>query len=181
MKQYSIKELKDEYKRLGYDWERFSIVGIRSKKDEYDRYDDLIGIIEYDNIFWFKGTTNPGAHWLHNFINPKGTAVLVPNQYKDTYQLDLHQGKYLALCQRSPVSVYRDTNKNKVSDETGVIEKGLFGINIHRSNSNIASILIGKYSAGCQVLSNPKDFDNLIKKCKSSSRKTFTYTLLREF
>ena len=49
--------------------------------------------------------------------------------------MDLHRGKYLALCQRKPVSVYRDNDKDKRYDlKDKTIDTGLFGINIHKSS-----------------------------------------------
>lgn len=181
MKRYNIEELKKEYKRLGYKWIDFSLVGIRSTADQPDKFDDLIGLIENNTITWFTGTTNPGVHWLHNVLSTKGCALLKPNQYIDTYQISLHQGKYEALCQRKNVTVYRDNDKDNFSEETAVTETGLFGINIHRANPNVMSIINGKYSAGCQVLNNPKEFNQLLQKCKDSKLKSFTYTLLKEF
>lgn len=181
MKNYTIEELKDEFESNGYKWFDFHIVGVRSKADVPDKFDDLIGLVENGEVKWFPATTNPGIYWLKNLLNPKGTAVLKANQYIDTYQLALHQGKYKALCQRKNVTVYRDANKNDKSEETNVIETGLFGINIHRSNEKFTSILNGKYSAGCQVFSKPKDFNYVIERCDKSKLISFTYTLLKEF
>ena len=114
-------------------------------------------------------------------LNPKGTALLKPNQYVDTWQIGLHQGKYEALVQAKPVDVYRDKNLNDLAEETSSIDRGLFGLNIHRASETITSKLIDKWSAGCQVLNNPVDFKELLHECKLSGKKTFTYTLLREF
>ena len=181
MKHYTKLELKNEFFRLGYSWFPFQIVGIRSKADTPNKFDDLIGLIENDTITWFTGTTNPGVHWLKNLLNPKGAALLKPNQYVNTWKLDLHQGKYLALCQRKNVVVYRDGDKDDFSEETATTETGLFGINIHRANAGLVSQLVDRYSAGCQVLNDPKDFEYLIKRCQVSKLKEFTYTLLKEF
>ena len=114
-------------------------------------------------------------------MNTKGAALLKPNQYVNTWKLDLHQGKYLALCQRKNVVVYRDGDKDEFAEETAVTETGLFGINIHRSNPSAISSIIDKWSAGCQVLNNPSDFTYLIDRCKATKQKDFTYTLLKEF
>ncbi len=181
MKQYSILELKNEFHKLGYKWLPFQIIGVRSKADSPDKFDDLIGLVENDTITWFTGTTNPGVHWLKNLLNKLGSALLKPNQYLDTWKLDLHQGKYLALCQRKPVTVYRDADKDNFSEETAVVTTGLYGINIHRANPNAISSIISSWSAGCQVLNNPKDFDYLIKRCQVSGLKDFSYTLLKEW
>lgn len=181
MKNYKIDDLKFQFAKLNYKWLPFHIVGIRSDANSPDKFDDLIGLVEKDNLVWFSGTTNPGTHWLKNLLNPKGAALLKPNQYLNTYQLGLHQGKYLALCQRKPVTVYRDANKNTFAEETAVTDSGLFGINIHRANHSAVSTIIDKWSAGCQVLNDPIDFNFLIKRCKESGLKEFTYTLLKEF
>ena len=181
MKNYSIEDLKSEFEKLNYKWLDFQVIGVRSKEDLPNKFDDLIGLVENNNITWFTGTTNPGVYWLLNLLNNKGTAILKPNQYIDTWQLALHQGKYLALCQRKPVTVYRDSNKNDKSEETNIVETGLFGINIHRANPSAISQLNDKWSAGCQVINNYKDFDYLISECKKSQLKDFTYTLLKEF
>ena len=181
MKQYTISELKKEFKRLGYQWLNFHIVGIRSNANAKNKFDDLIGVVDFDEIHWFSGTTNAGTHWLQNLMNPKGCAVLVPNQYKDTYRIGLHLKKYKALVQSKVVKVYRDKNFNDIAEENGLIDTGLFGINIHRANPSIVSVLIDKWSAGCQVLNSPKDFNKFMALCEESGLEEFNYTLLREF
>ncbi len=114
-------------------------------------------------------------------MNPKGAALLKPGQWDDCWQIGMHQGKYEALTQCAPVTVFRDGNKNDVAEESATTETGIFGINIHRANPSIVSKLIDKWSAGCQVLNDPKQFAELLGKCKKSGFKKFTYTLLKEF
>ncbi len=182
MKKYSYAELEAEFKRLGYSWPDFHLIGIRSKANVNNKFDDNFYIVQgpllHDPVTC---TTNPGRHWLLNLMNPKGTAVLKPGQYVDTWKLGLHRGKYEALVQRKPITVYRDIDKDENAEEQGVEDTGLFGVNIHRANPNAISSLIEKWSAGCQVLNNPKDFAKLIKLCRDSGKESFTYTLLREF
>ena len=93
----------------------------------------------------------------------------------------MHQGKYKALVQAKPITVYRDNNKNDLAEENGKEDTGMFGINIHHDNSSAISTIIDKWSAGCQVLNDPEQFKPLISSCETSGRKAFTYTLLREF
>jgi len=181
MKNYTISELKSEFSKNSYSWYNFQIVGIRSKANKPNQFDDLIGVIANDKITWFTGTTNPGTHWLKNLLNPKGTAMLKPGQYIDSYQLGLHQNKYEAFVQAKPITVYRDGDKDDIAEETKVTETGFFGINIHRANDKLVSKLIDKWSAGCQVLNNPDDFKELLHQAKLSGKKLFTYTLLNEF
>lgn len=181
MKQYTIAELIAEFKKHNYQFPNFHLVGIRSKANKPNEFDDLIAVINNNEINWYTCTTNPGQYWLLNLANPKGAALLKPGQYKDSWQIGLHQGKYEALTQCKPISVYRDKDKDNLAEETLTIDTGMFGINIHRANPSLISKLIDKWSAGCQVLNDPKQFNELLTKCKQSGLKQFTYTLLNEF
>jgi hypothetical protein len=181
MKQYSIPELKKEFTRLGYTWFNFQFIGIRSKANLPNQFDDLFGVVDGDRVTWYSCTTNPGTHWLKNLLNKNGTALLKPNQYVNTWKLGLHQGKYEAFVQCKPVTVYRDADMDEVAEETIKTETGMFGINIHRANETVISKIIDKWSAGCQVLNNPADFKWIKELAKSKKQPEFTYTLLREF
>lgn len=181
MKKYTVSELKKEFKNLGYEFPKFHIVGIRSKANVPNEFDDLIGIVNGDSISWYTGTTNPGTHWLKNLMNPKGTALLKPGQYKDSWKIGLHRGQYKALVQCRSITVYRDKDLDAIAEETAITDTGLFGINIHRANPNWASKFIDKWSAGCQVLNNPKEFGAFMATCESANQNYFTYTLLKEF
>ena len=130
-------------------------------------------------------TTEPGISFMKNPSNAKGAAILVPGQYRGVYAVDLHRGKYKALCQRlGAVKVYRDNNKDDIYNLNPIkIDKGWFGINIHRSNGTWTRETVDNYSAGCQVFSNPKDFlsfMNIIEKSKAIYGNKFTYTLINE-
>jgi len=181
MKQYTIAELKNEFAKHKYSWFPFHFVGVRSKANKPNQFDDLFGVIENDTIKWYTCTTNAGTHWLKNLLNRKGTALLKPNQYVDTWEIGLHQGKYKAFRQCKPVEVYRDADKDDIAEETSIIDKGIFGINIHRANEKFISRLVDKWSAGCQVLNSPTDFAEVLKKAEDTKQKYFTYTLLKEF
>lgn len=181
MKKYSYTELEAKFAELGYQWPTLHIVGVRSKANEKNKFDDMIYLINGPMMQIFSGTTNPGTHWLKNLMNPKGCAVLKPGQYVDSWKLGLHQGKYKALTQAKPITVYRDNNKNDLAEELGKEDTGMFGINIHHANSSAVSSIIDKWSAGCQVLNDPKEFASLLAACEKSGKSAFTYTLLREF
>ena len=167
-----------------------NIIGIRNS-DTCNRitnhYDDLITISYMKGNKWkyfqWPATTDPGKYWMDHPLNNKGCAILVPNQYRGIYEIDKHRGKYYALCQRlGSVEVYRDGNENDVYDlEPEEIDKGYFGINIHRSSAYNTTTEIDKYSAGCQVFSNPLDFKEFMHIVKEASRfwgNKFTYTLI---
>jgi len=178
---YTIAELKKEFLKLKYDWFPFHIVGIRSKENKPNVFDDLIGVVVNDSIKWYSCTTNAGTYWLNHPMNVNGTAVLKCNQYIDSWALGLHQGKYKALRQIKKVEVWRDNDKDSLSEEQGKIDSGLFGINIHRANINGESVLVDKWSAGCQVINNSSNFKDFISLCEKSKQNFFTYTLLSEF
>jgi hypothetical protein len=176
----NLQSLKDTFAIKGYQWENFHLIGVRSKDYVPNTFCDNIYLIDGDKAYSFHATTRPGRHWLLNLLNPKGTAVLKEGQYKNSWRLGLHQGKYTALVQAAPVTVFRDANKDEKADAVGVVDTGIFGINIHRANQNMISKIVDKWSAGCQVIQDPTDFNFLIKKCRDSGKGVFTYTLLNE-
>jgi len=61
------------------------------------------------------------------------------------------------------------------------IHEGIYGINIHRASSTGTSVQIDKWSAGCQVIANNKNFDKLMEVANKAAKvwgKSFTYTLI---
>lgn len=184
--------IRNVFKKKGYEFfekgqYNLNIVGIRSAKREAGSFEDFIAIIYQDNFdFWrcdyYSATTDAGTYWLAHPMNAKGTALLVPGQYKGAYRKGLHKGQYEALVQSSPVKVYRDNNEDFITDyDPSSIEEGLFGINIHRTNPIFESELNTRWSAGCQVFKNPHDFDafmDVVEKAIKNYGNKFTYTLL---
>ena len=166
-----------------------NIIGVRTASRQTNTFDDKLHLVykdEFDN--WvdhqFQITTDPGAYWLDNPMKVTGTAILVAGQYRSSHKIGLHRGKYTALVQRGSVKVYRDDNKDAILDHdiTSVTE-GYYGINIHRANSSRESTVVHKWSAGCQVFSDPREYDIFIAVCQRSALlygDTFTYTLIEE-
>ena len=186
--------LQNAIKKKGYVWfdkglYNLNIIGVRSKIQEAGRFDDFITATYKDEKgawvckFW-NATTDAGTYWLEHPMNSKGTALLVPNQYRGAWQIGLHKGSYSALVQFKPVSVYRDDDRDKIIDLNPLsIQTGMFGINIHRSNPKLTSKVNDKWSAGCQVFASPNDYEDfmrLIEKSASLYGDKFTYTLLTE-
>jgi len=166
-----------------------NIIGVRNNSTKPNSFDDELHIIYRDNKNAvihkiYDITTDAGLHYLLNPMNSKGTALLVPNQYRGTWKIGLHRGKYEALVQSKPVKVWRDGNKDNVLDfDSTVTHEGVFGINIHRANANRESVQVDKWSAGCQVFANPDsyaDFMSIIKKSRDIYGNSFTYTLVTE-
>lgn len=169
---------------------KLNIVGRRTNNTKPNSFDDWIYIFyKNDKKDWVgykaPATTDAGTYWLENPMQSKGTALLKEGQYVDTYKLDLHNGKYLALTQRlKPVTVYRDYDRNAVLDfNNGKEDTGFHGINLHRADSDGVTKYVGKYSAGCQVFADADDFDDFIKMAKRHEEmygNVFTYTLIDE-
>ena len=170
----------------GYD---VNIVGVRNNdpsvaKKVTNVFDDFITITFKDEkgvwqFYCWNATTDPGKKGVMEFHNNKGVARLIPNQYRTTWAVDLHQGKYEALCQRlAKVKVWRDANKNLLFEET-VTDEGMFGINIHKAGTD--STWVENWSEGCQVFKRVKDFNEFMKICKKAAKihgNKFSYTLL---
>lgn len=164
-----------------------NIVGVRSTSTDSNRFDDEIhvfyrtGLLSW-NYHVYRVTTDPGTYWLENPAYPQGTAILREGQYRKAYALGKHQGKYTALVQVAPVSVFRDYDRNAILDfKNGRAETGIFGINIHRASLQGSTLYIDKYSAGCQVFRNAEEFDEFIQLCSIHAKEygnLFSYTLL---
>ena len=171
----------DRYAR-GYN---LNVVGVRSRTREAGAFDDLLTCFYRDADAWaffaFPATTDPGVYWLENPMMVEGTAVLKPGQYRGAYELGFHR-ELPALVQRSNVTVYRDDDRDNLIDtDARSIERGLFGINIHRAGEH--STRVGKWSAGCQVIADAAHAEFFFDLC-SESRDRYgpglTYTLLTE-
>ena len=167
-----------------------NIIGIRKKCCSSNHFDDNINVV-YRNrdkeweVFTAAATTDPGRTSLIRPVNRKGTAILVPDQYRGSHKIGLHRGRYTALIQSgAKVAVWRDNDKDRSLDmDDSKIEKGFFGINIHRASARGETSLVNSYSAGCQVFQDVNDFYKFMELCESSAEKygdRFTYTLLEE-
>ena len=168
-----------------------NIIGVRANTGNKvtNLYDDCLVVIYNTQVGWkrhiYNITTDPGRSSIKAPSNSKGTAILVPGQYRGAYKIDKHRGKYDALCQRNKsVKVYRDNNKDNVYDfKPSSIDTGIFGINIHRSNEHWTRSTVDGYSAGCQVFNSPKEFNafmTIVKKSAKLFGNCFTYTLITE-
>jgi hypothetical protein len=125
-------------------------------------------------------TTDPGTHYLKNPTNSLGTAILKEGWHKDIWKPGNHKSQYYALVQAKPCTVYRDSNRDDKFnlDKTST---GMYGINLHRANAKLTSKQVDKWSAGCQVLADPNEFNDLMNKVKVAvqhGQKTFSYLLL---
>lgn len=182
MKSYTLQNLQERFLQLNFRWPNFHLIGIRSKADIPNEFDDIFYAIIGDRIIEYKGTTNPGDDYLLVPMNSKGAAILDPDRkYNDCWELGLHRGTYEAFVQCRPVTVWRDNDKDLKSEEIGIKETGMFGIDIHRYAKVGTFTYIDNASAGCQVFYNPIEFEEFKTTFKLTGLRYLTYTLLREY
>ena len=192
---YTREQIEKAVKSKGYVWFEdtpnkgydVNIVGVRNAstgKKVTNVFDDNLTVSYKDEngtwqFYCWMNTTDPGKKGVQHFSNKKGVARLLPGQYRTTWAIDKHQGKYEALCQRlANVKVWRDANKNLIFEET-LIDEGMFGINIHKAGQD--STWVENWSEGCQVFKRVKDFNVFMAICKKAARihgNNFSYTLL---
>jgi cobalamin biosynthesis Mg chelatase CobN len=191
----SVEHLLEVMKKKGYkvfdnDTKPYNInlVGIRTNDTKPNSFNDL----EY--VFWkyrgsweglkFEITTDPGLYYLKSPMNELGTAIVKPGQYPGMWQLGKHHDLYPALVQRGNCIVIRDFNRDEYLDySSGKEETGLFGINNHRAVENGRSIMVDKWSAGCQVFADFFQFEIFMRIISEGAKNwtpSFTYTLLTE-
>jgi len=197
MDRYSKQQIKDTLIDKGYKHFKggapynLNIVGIRNSATKQvitNKFDDTMTVSYTDEngeeqYHEYKCTTDPGIYYSEHILNSSGVAILKPGQYRGSHKIALHQGKYEALCQRKPLSVYRDANRDSNYDlDENTIETGLFGINIHKAGSRQnGSTQVDKWSAGCQVFAIETEFYEfmlLAHRAKDHWGNGFTYTLL---
>ena len=171
-----------------------NIVGVRNDSGNASKFDDFISVFYKVDGAWtcdtYPVTTEPGPNILKRplkSVRHKGTAILVPGQYRGVYKIDWHGNKnkgHMALCQRGGrVSVWRDNNRDDKPDYHGPEDKGWYGINIHKHRGSNLRVNTGGVSAGCQVFRSSLDFSQFMETCDEARQiwgNSFTYTLLEE-
>jgi len=194
---YTREQIHAAVTKKGYKWFAddanksydVNIVGVRNNAPSVadkvtNVFDDFITISFKDEkgvwqFYCWAATTDPGKKGVQQFHNKKGVARLIPGQYRATWAIDLHQGKYSALCQRlNKVKVWRDGNRDMVFEEV-VVDEGMFGINIHKAGQD--STWVENWSEGCQVFKRVKDFDAFMAICRKAAKihgNSFSYVLL---
>lgn len=130
-----------------------NVIGQRGPSRRAGELDDLISVVWFEGGSWrevaWPCSTDPGRHFLARPMNPRGTAILAPGQYRGAYTIGLHKQdpRRPALVQTGPVSVFRDQNRDEILDIEGPVYPGLHGINIH-DDAGVGA----EASAGCTVL-----------------------------
>ncbi len=173
----------DYYREANIPLEGINLFGIRNSTNiENDVINDCLGYFTYNDFFLCKGTTDPGKLFVvsKKDRNKKGTFHLMEGYHERIWCIGKHRG-YEALVNDwrycKPSKGWRDANYSFTYDPKDVEVKGYFGINFHRMNKNWLVPFIGKYSSGCQVVHDNKDFEKIMRAVKETTQKTFSYML----
>ena len=187
-KNVSVETVKAAYAANGYTLStngdyNLNIFGIRTNDPVSNAFNDVVGVLFKVDGEWvlkkYDATTDPGIYWRNNLMNVNGTAILQPGFYKGAFRIGMHQGKYEALVQNVPFKFWRDKNKDDTLDMEGKTYTEVAGVNLHHAGA--ASIQVDKWSAGCQVIANRDNFNELMSIVhKSQAGNTFSYALFTE-
>lgn len=168
-----------------------NIFGVRGCNRNAGEFDDVIGAAFHDgdigHVKMYRATTDPSKKWLLKPLHPNGTIVITTGQYLGVYKKGIHgrswaSGGYPALEQYGNFSYVRDKNFDSVVDiECLPSFKDNAKTNLHRANKWKIVDKIGSYSAGCQVVQDPEDYDDLMVLLDQQIRhlgvNSFSYTL----
>ncbi len=192
MKQVTYEQLEAIAKAKGYRWFTgiydLNVWGIRSPSRTANAFDDTLAIAYMDKdfnkrIFTCPMTVDPGLYYLKNPMNPKGCAILPEGQYLGLWMLGKHKG-YTALVQRKPIQVYRDNDRNAAIGGALTAAIELIGLDLHRALEFDIAKTVDRFSAGCQVIQVPEDFNYIISLVKLQVKyiksAIVSYTLISE-
>jgi hypothetical protein len=185
----TIEQLKKALTKKGYptktgEWE-LNIIGIRNDNAQPNSFDDTMCVLFKDHygddtLIAFSCTTDAGLYWLLHPMNVEGCIIMKEGHYSNAYKIGLHRG-YKALKQIGNICYVRDNNKDDVLDFNSTNEVvGNFATNIHHASFPEQSIVVDKWSAGCQVIN--KGWLEFLELCDQSvlitEKNLFDYTLL---
>ena len=198
-----FNNIPDTYAIFTNDKHRYNLnlIGVRALDRDSDTFNDLLYVIYRYSGKWhsleYNVTTDPGLIYREKPLSIRGTAAVLPGQYRGMWCVGKHKGKYTALVQKSPCTVVRDNNRDTILDcdippysklvtenvggilvstyldihnaEVFKTETGIFGINCHRSGKGVTEY-VKRYSAGCIVFADNDAFDNeFIPICKDAA------------
>jgi len=167
--------LENYYKKMGVPWEEINMFGIQNEnKMNEDVINDWICIADNKTkiIYKFRGSTNPGIYYTNHLINSKlkGVAHIANGYHPKVYVVGFHKGKYEAMVQRgAKIRIWRDVDKDFKKSTKDIVCKGWFGTNIHKMSDWKVLTRIGRYSAGCQIIADPKEFRQFMSIVKASN------------
>jgi len=174
-----IAWLQSYYQKHNLPIQEINLIGIRNTADiDKDVINDYLGYWTKDKIFLCLGTTDPSVYYTKNTVdrNKAGTAHLDYGWHEKIWRIGTHKG-YEALTNTwdsnpefccKPTRFWRDTDFNFIRDSWDIELRDWIGINFHRMHETLIVKVIGKYSAGCQVVQDVKNFRHIIDTFKST-------------
>lgn len=173
----TIDFLTDRWVVSGMYFKEIQFFGVRNFDTIKESvFDDTIGILTEDTIYLMKGTTDPSKTYIKDRpMNPNGTAVMCLGSQQDIWCVGQHplgKSHYTALvntganpnCKQQEVWRLDKDFKFKVdSSNNRIIYKGYFGCNFHRASEFKIEDHIGGWSAGCVVVQDIADFNEVMK------------------
>lgn len=190
----TIESVKKAYEFMGYAFftngdYNLNIFAIRNTDLQSNKFNDVIGVAYKVKGEWklFKadGTTDPGMYYREHLLNSKGTACVIPGQYRGAYGIGMHLGKYEALKQKKPLKYWRDRTTDGHLDIGGKVYEEIAGTNIHRATAveGGVSVNINNFSAGCLVIAAQPLWVEFMKLAHAGADRfgnSFTLTVFEE-
>lgn len=160
-------------------------VWVRSKRDEFDRFDDVVFTYECFGsekppVFIMKcsGTTNAGAYGLKQWAkyNSSGCAVLKSDVIVyDSHLFGKHKG-YPAYRQAKGFPYFRDADGDSKAEENGREYLDVIYANCHKAG--VASTVINNWSVACLVRNNLAEWTRWLK---FMAKRPLSVAILKEF
>ncbi len=155
-----------------------------SSNEKRGLYDDAFIIVDKtktnSKYHIFPGNTDPSKYGESNLVKDKGYPVIVPGTYY--YKPGIHNsprnGSYEAFIQNSDVTVKRDP----VNGGQSKVEKGKFGINLHKGGRNRNEFHNDVSSSGCMTVPSEhwENFKSLLNdNLKSANQNEFKLVVLK--
>lgn len=144
-----LESYRYQFRNVLKDLPKISIMGIRGyyngatyQQTPTNIYDDAIVLCIDGELGIFQASVDPGSYYILHPVNPQGCARLKAGLW--TYKVGEHHN-HPSLVQADEVTVERLDKLGKRLCE----DSGFFGVNIH---SGGPEYLVGRYSAGCQII-----------------------------
>lgn len=151
-------------------------------KDRLDEWNDTRCIISNkgDVLMACSATTEPGAYYTYNRMNPGGAARIAFGQYLDCWKLGKHF-KQDALVQCGSIRVFRDSNEDGSRAGDAIDAGDYFGCNQHTTGNGEGGSpeLVGRWSAGCLVgRYSTTHYNTFLPICRAMGLATFDTTVI---
>ena len=173
-KENKINWLMDYYQSYHNPVQEFNLIGIRDESSmDQDIINDHLGYWTKQGLFITTGTTDPSVFYTKdkNERNPNGTFHLDYGFHEKIWIIGTHKG-HEAFQNKwpecNPTRGWRDTDFNFKKDSWDKEVKEYCGINFHRMHLSIIQKLIGRYSAGCQVVNPINDYLKILADAKKT-------------